>query len=92
MYPYPTIRIEIRLKGDWAKGGFSSLLESDEKFIRVCAGHIEDMTGFQAVPETDVPVRVSRARSTLAASLAALVDQWGDDSATVNEIASFDRF
>ena len=78
-YPYPTLRVEMRLRGDFAQGAFYALGLGDQAFAKRCGGHVLQMMGFQPIADDcEIPIRESKPKTKFASALAAMVDQWCD--------------
>jgi len=76
----PLMRVELVLKNEYAQAALKKLLLDNlgKECARMCAGHVLAMTGFVCVDDwTNAPMREPKPKVPLAASVAAMVDQYG---------------
>jgi hypothetical protein len=73
----PTLRVEVVLKGDHAKAAWVQYENDADSLARVCAGHVEQMTGHAVQSESLEPMPLVLPEVELSSSLFALMKQHG---------------
>jgi len=72
------IRIELVLKDEWAQKALYCLMDDREAGVRMCAGHIQEMTGWSPLPAAgEIPLAEPKEKSDMGRRIAAVVKQYG---------------